>query len=761
MFKTLPWRSALLGLALLGGAALAQPVAPAVAAAQAGPGTDTAAVDAAPSAAHTAPRRPRICLVLSGGGARGAAHIGVIKVLEELRVPVDCIAGTSMGAIVGAAYASGMDVAEMSEAITRITTERLFTDTPPRADEPMQRKADHYQPLWSPEFGVSRGGVTTPKGVISGVALEGALRHLVKVRGTWHFDELPIPFRAVATSLGSGRMVVFNRGELPTAMRASMSVPAMIAPLSFDGHLLIDGGLVRNLPVDVARSMGADVVIAVNLGTPLLRPDQIDGLLGVAMQTLGILTEQNVRESLAQLQPGDVLIQPELGDFSAADFDNLAKAVPFGEAAVRKVADRLQALALPASEYAALRNRQTNVAPVQPQAIAAIEIIGNRRVNAEVIRQNMLTEVGKLPDADETELDMRRIFGAGDFESVHPELRDIDGEQTLVVDVTEKSWGPHYLRVGLALSSDLGKDATFNLYGKLRSTWLNSYGAEWRNDVVLGNDVVLLSSFYQPLSPRQYFFVEPRVGYADTPFDIFLRDVILTEYRNRTLGVGVDLGINFKQYGEARIGLYRGRSEYSASAGATILPKDFEVDRGLALASLRIDRLDSVSFTRSGYLLALGLQASRQELGASANYTKYEGEARGAHSIGEHALQLALRGGESSEGEFLPAYAQFQLGGFLNMSGYRQQQLLGPRYLYGRLSYQTRLARLPIFEGVYGGLAYEAANMPQIIPTNDKSLFQAGTAYLAADTPLGVAYFGLGYANQQNKAVYLYLGKPF
>jgi NTE family protein len=310
MFKMLLWRAALLGLALLEGAALAQPVAQTVAAAQAEPNTDQAAVDAGASAARTAPRRPRICLVLSGGGARGAAHIGVIKVLEELRVPVDRIAGTSMGAIVGAAYASGMDVPEMTKAIERITTDRLFTDTPPRADEPMQRKADDYLPLWSPQLGINRNGVTTPKGVIGGVALEGELRQLVKVRGAWQFDDLPIPFRAVATSLGDGRMVVFNRGELPTAMRASMSVPAMIAPLSFDGQLLIDGGLVRNLPVDVARSMGADVVIAVNLGTPLLRPDQINGLLGVAMQTLSILTEQNVRESLAQLKPNDVLICP-------------------------------------------------------------------------------------------------------------------------------------------------------------------------------------------------------------------------------------------------------------------------------------------------------------------------------------------------------------------------------------------------------------------------------------------------------------------
>jgi NTE family protein len=181
--------------------------------------------------------RPRVCLVLSGGGARGAAHIGVIKVLEERNVPVDCIAGTSMGVVVGGAYASGMTVAEMPRAIEGITFERLFTDKPPRSEESMRIKADSYLPLAAPEFGVSKGSLTAPQGVISGVALEAQLRALVKGGGARDFDRLPIPFRALATSLGDGSMVVLERGERVTAMRASMSVPALIAPLNVNGQL--------------------------------------------------------------------------------------------------------------------------------------------------------------------------------------------------------------------------------------------------------------------------------------------------------------------------------------------------------------------------------------------------------------------------------------------------------------------------------------------------------------------------------------------
>ncbi len=699
--------------------------------------------------------------MLSGGGARGAAHIGVIKVLEELRVPVDCIAGTSMGAIVGAAYASGMTVDEMQAAIGHITTASLFTDTPPRADEPIRKKNDDFLPLATPEFGLKDRSVTAPKGVVSGVALEAELRRLVKLRGVRAFDHLPIPYRAVATSLGNGSMYVFERGELTTAMRASMSVPLLIAPLNVNNQLLVDGGLVRNLPVDVARAMGADVVIAVNLGTPLLQPDQVDGLLGVAMQTLSILTEQNVRESLQELRPTDVLIQPALGDFSAADFDALPKAVPFGEAAARKVAPSLHALALPAEAYAALRASQS-VASAEgpPTVIASIQVRGNDRVNPEAILQQMATQPGQTIDQEQIDLDMRRIFGSGDFESVRPEVQEIDGQQVLIVNVTEKSWGPDYLRLGLQLNSDLGNDANFNFFGSIRAKWLNSYGGEWRNSFVLGSDVVLDTSFYQPFSARQYAFIEPRVRFSNTPLDVYVGNVLVAEYRDQALVASVDLGVNFNQYGEARFGLYRGKHRFSLRTGLPSFPNENVATAGLQ-AGLRIDQLDSVSFARSGYLLSLLGQSSLTAMGAAEAYNLAEGEFRVAHAFGRHALQLAVRGGGPIGSDDLPVYALFQLGGFLNMSGYRQSQLLGPRYAYGRLSYQTRLAQMPLLEGVYGGLAYELADMPQSVPQNDRGLFQSGTAYLAADTPLGTAYFGFGYASLDNLALYLYLGKPF
>ena len=311
-----------------------------------------------PEPARAEPARPKIGLVLSGGGARGAAHIGVLKVLEELRVPVDVIAGTSMGSIIGASYATGSDGAADGKG-DRFDHHREALHRQAAARRPVDAAEDDDEtPYIIPELGIGGDGIALPKGVVTGVALEGELRRLVQIGTARSFDELPIPFRAIATDIGTGEMVVLKEGSVVQAIRASMSVPGAVAPVTIDNQQLVDGGLVRNLPVDIARQMGADVIIAVNLGTPLLRPDQITSVLSVTLQMINILTEQNVNRSLQELKPSDILIVPELGDYSAGDFDNLAKTVPIGEAAARKVADRLRTLSLPPEEYAALRKQQ-------------------------------------------------------------------------------------------------------------------------------------------------------------------------------------------------------------------------------------------------------------------------------------------------------------------------------------------------------------------------------------------------------------------
>jgi NTE family protein len=506
--------------------------------------------------------RPRIGLVLSGGGARGAAHVGVLKVLKELRVPIDYIAGTSMGAIVGGSYASGNSIDEMLIQISTIKSAELFTDKPPRKDISIRRKQDDLRNYIGPELGVKHGALLLPKGVVSGVGLEAVLRNLAKIEGQRDFDTFPIPFRAVATDIETGKMVVFRSGDLASVMRASMSVPGAVAPAVIDGRVLVDGGLTRNLPVDVARDMGADIIIAVNLGTPLMRPDQINSLLGVTGQMINILTEQNVSASLALLKPDDILIEPQLGDYSAGDFDHMPSTVPIGEAAARKVEALLKRYSLSPQEYAEYRHSHRGEEVVDNRPVDEIRVEGLHRVNPKVVLEEMETKVGKPLDTKVVDADMRRIYGRGDFEHIGYTLTEESGKRILIVKAQEKSWGPDYLLLGLDLSTDFKGDSFFDLFASYRRTWLNKLGGEWRSYLQIGQATQFYSEFYQPLFVNQYIFVAPMLEYTEQLKSVFQEGVIVARYLNRSTTLGLDLGSQFTRYGELRIGLVKGPQSF-------------------------------------------------------------------------------------------------------------------------------------------------------------------------------------------------------
>ena len=576
----------------------------------------------APAAAD-AGKRPKICLVLSGGGARGAAHVGVLKVLEEYRVPIHCIAGTSMGALVGAGYATGTSVPEMEKITAAISTELLFKEDPPRAERSMRRKSDDYRPYFGPELGIGGQGVALPKGVVTGVQLETVLRELSKAKGYHQFDKLPIPFRAVATDLVTGRAVVFSDGELAEVMRASMSVPGAVAPAEFGGMMLVDGMLTSNLPVETARAMGADIVIAVNVGTPLLKREQITSILGVTGQMLSILTEQNVQASLASLKPSDILISPELGDYSTGDFDSLGKIVPLGEVAARKMAERLAQLSIPAAEYAALRERQLVALAPDTRTVDEIRFRGLQRVNPQAAQKVMQTQAGKPLDQKVLDADMRRLYGTGDFEHVAYRFMDTPGTQVLEVVPVEKSWGPDYLRFGLGLSSDFKGDAFFNLLASYRKTWLNSLGAEWRTDFQVGRTTQLVTEWYQPLNAAGTFFVAPHLGIQQSAADLYQGRDRIASYSFASALAGVDVGVQLGQYGVIRLGIVGGVQEPKLDTGpASLSPGASRISKGAFTAGVVLDQLDSVHFPRSGWSARANVYNSNSSLGADDEYTK-------------------------------------------------------------------------------------------------------------------------------------------
>ena len=715
------------------------------------------------SLAAAAADRPRICVVLSGGGARGAAHIGVLKVLEEYRVPIDCIAGTSMGALIGAAYSTGTTVAEMEKLVEELSTEALFKEKPPRQELSVRRKQEDRLNLVGPEVGIRDGEVFLQKGFASGVQLETVLRKLSKAKGYRRFDDLPIPFRAVATDLVTGRLVVFGEGELARVMRASMSVPGVIAPTEIDDMLLIDGGLVNNLPVNVAREMGADIVIAVNLGTPLLKRKHLGSFVGVTGQMIFILTEQNVQASIATLSERDVLIEPELGDFSFGDFDHLTQTLPIGEAATRKVVGFLRRLALPPEEYAALRRKQQALPADHPLPVDEIRFVDLHRVNPEVLATLIETKPGTPIDQDVLDRDVRRLYGTADFEAVGYTFHNEAGKRVLAIEAVEKTWGPDYLRFGVGLAHDFEGESHFDLLASYRRTWLNKLGAEWRTDLQLGRTTAMTSEFYQPLTFGGHLFVAPRVEAGQQPVDLFQGNRRLVRYLFRHARLGFDVGSQFTQYGELRVGLVRGVVDAKLTTG----PPDFAsnvdpVQQGALTARLFVDQLDSTNFPRSGY--AGGVQAfvSRPALGAQDHYTKVSGGLDAARSFGDHTFTAALSLGKKTGQAALPAYDLFQWGGFLRLSGYPTGALVGDSLQFGRVTYHHKLARQTLLEGVYAGVSLEGGKVGgPLIPGNPTGWLRSGSVFIALDTLLGPLYLAYGRAQGGADSLYLYLGRPW
>lgn len=703
--------------------------------------------------------RPKVCLVLSGGGARGGAHVGVLKVLEEYRIPIDCIAGTSMGALVGAAYASGSTVQEMESLLSGLSTNTLFRDKPPREELQIRRKQEDRNLLFSPELGLgSVGGDMLPKGLVSGVQLESVLRE-ISAPGYRDFDKLPIPYRAVATDLVTGKAVVFDKGELANVMRSSMSVPVAIAPVEIEGQLLVDGMLVNNLPVDVGRAMGADVIIAVNVGTPLMKREQLGSILGIAGQMLSILTEQNVQASLASLKPTDIVITPELGEYSTDDFDHLKNTLPIGEASARKVAEQLSKLSLPPEQYAAYRKNLGSMLAQDLRPVDKIRFNKMERVNPEYAQSLMDTKPGKEIDQDTLNADMRRLYGTGDFEHVKYRIESVEGERILAVDAAEKNWGPNYFRFGLGLEHNFSGDTEATVQARYRKTWVNSLGAEWITDLRIGSTDRIASEFYQPVNAEHQYFVAPKIELKRTTAELYDGDNKVKSYDIENYRVGVDFGRDIQEYGQIRLGVVSGIVKQSIDVG--ISEPSENITESAFVANLQIDKLDSVAFPQAGWTLNATLYNSNKSIGADDNYTKWNLNGNYVKSFGKHTLNFGFIAGGSLDND-LPSYDLNKWGGFLKNSGYGSGQMLGQSLTFGRVMYYQKLADYQMFDGLYAGFSLEVGKMTHpLMPDSTSDVVKSAAAFIATDSPIGPVYFGYGRSDDGNDSLYTFVGYPY
>ena len=706
-----------------------------------------------------------VALVLSGGGALGYAHIGVLEVLEQMRVPVGCVVGTSMGAMVGGAYAAGVRPAKMIEILDRTDVVGLFNDQPPRPSIAQRVKRDDHRPLFDFTLGLDSSGLRLPAGASAGYKFELFIKELVgpgASRAGLQFDQLPTPFRAVATDLESGDIEVFADGELPRVMRASMSLPAIVAPTEIDDRIYVDGGIVRNLPVDVGRELCGDTVIAVNLGTKPRGREFLNSSLDVARQSILILTEQNVRRSLEELTTGDVLISPDLDGFSSADFPLHQPIIERGRAAALAQRKALAKLSVSEEAYQRWlqRRRSAEMPPLRIRRIAA-EPVG--LISEEAIVRDISVKPGDDFDASELDHDLARTFGRGDFSYVGYSTVSLGDEADILIKAKAKPWGPGYFKFGIGAATDFDSPAQLNVAASYRRTWLNALGAEWRTDLQLGYDSLLITELMQPLQVRDGAFVSLIAGLQRGPVEIYQRDTRVGNFQIDRAWASLDLGLT-GTLGELRFGPYveHVKSEPGLGVISPIFPTESADRVGFILRGI-LDQIDGVAFPRNGLLINGDVVVAEEEWGSDDDFVRANLGLSAATSFGDNTLFARLEWGDVVTGDDLPVYDAFQLGGPRRMSGLYLDQLTGTRYNLASLSYYYRFSSLPsqLGRGLYWGVSLEGGRIDDPLMKEPWDWMTSGSAFWAADTLLGPTYFGYGYSSLGQGTLYLTIGPHF
>lgn len=715
---------------------------------------------AAPPASPAPTARPKIGLVLSGGGARGLAHIGVLRVLEEMKVPVDLIVGTSMGAVVGGAYASGRSVDELEALVKSANWNAILADRPARDRLSIRRREDDERLPSRIEFGFNlERGAMLPGGAAGNGQLEATLSSLLPATRTDDpLRKLPIPFRAVATDLLSGAMLDQADTPLFEALRASMAVPGVFAPLRVNGRPRVDGGLVRNLPIDLARQLGADIIIAVNVGTPLLEDREITSAVMVANQMLQILTEQNVQRSLRELRPQDIIIDPDLPGMGFMDFQRADEAMATGRRAALAASERLAALAAPA-DAARLQARRLNLPEESPGALPLGELSfsGMHRVNPEALRAELSLAPGTPIGRAELARAVERLDGMGDFDRIETDVDDRDGRRDVAFKLTEADWAPSRIRLGLELYSNFADASSYSLVAMHVANWLNPWGAELRSVARIGSARGLNTEFYQPLGPGSRWFASAKLSYEAGANDVFSQGQRALRLSSSLTSAQLELGHRVAGLGDLRFGV--GQLRASNEIVVPVIPGRGPQSQSYTQSYLELhtDTLDSLAFPSRGQWTTARIEWLRPRGESQVINASLLGLA--AFRLGDWAGQLYGEVAHAERGQTR------SLGGYLRLSGTPDGSLTGENMVLARVVMARRIGEMPVGLGgavrvgfsletgaVSPGAGLRLANLPR------EGWKQAVSGFLSVDTRFGPFFLALGSTRGGDTSAYLLLG---
>jgi len=714
----------------------------------------------------------RIGLVLGGGGARGAAHVGVLKVLERENVKIDFIAGNSMGAIVGGLYAAGYKAKDVERILSTTNWEDILNDSPNRLVQPMERKIDSFGLLDGVQLGIDTNGIKLPRGLIQGQKLLMTFRrHLMPVADVDDFDKLAIPFRCVASDLSNGQAVVFRKGDLPFAIRASMSVPAVFQPVKDDqGRMLVDGMIAANVPIEIAREMGATRLIVVDVGESLLETKDINSPISVSNQVLSILLNRKTQADLETLTEQDLLIRPELGTTTAADFPLTPQIIAMGERAAEQALAKIRLFSSDTATYAEF-TASHKLPAVKTERIAFLRVQTGRSRTVGNVEAQLSPLLGKKLNPAKVERAIQAVYGDGRYERIsYKTERDSSGRLGIEILPVDKGWGPNYLRFGLALDDDFQGNNNYRLSAELRLTGRNKFGGEWRSRVDFGKESGLRTEFWQPYGSRSQFYIRPsldaratlrRIGLTQAEQGDEVSDPTLGEFRQRSYAAGLETGFDFTVNQRLRADLTWERDDIrlqigTVSSNLPVLSESLRFGLGYLY-----DSLDDAAFPSEGlraeagyrrYFDAFGGTASAQGIRASVDY---------AYSFGPHTLLAGARLNRplGNANGVLQLYDS--IGGFAKLSGFSEDIRYGQANALGRLIYYRRFASADkLFDSpVYIGATLERGNA--WLAASDAcvcDLLTAGSVFFGADTFFGPMYLGYGRASSGDDAVYLSFG---
>jgi NTE family protein len=699
--------------------------------------------------------RPKIGLVLSGGGARGSAHIGVIETLEEMNVPIDFIVGTSMGAVIGGLYAAGVPINKIKHDFTTLNWTEIFSYDINRTDLYYRRKLDTDIFVIKNFISYSNGALHIPYGIITGQSLYEVFNsYLLPLQPIRDFNCLNIPFKAVSTDLVSGNAITLDHGDLALSMLASMAVPGIISPVDQNGYLLVDGGVSANVPIQIAKAMGADILIVVDVSTPLAAKNTIVDLAGVIDQLSNILTFRNEEISKAFLTSNDILLEPKFKKLGTSDFEKFEQGIEPGRLAAKKMAMRLRSLSggykcmIPSIKDCVLFDGVGIKNPVVMEDETYLDYI--RFDTGEATPEEITHE-------------LKLLYGLSIFDRINYGIQDIRNERVLVIEPKIDLDSPIFVQASLLLDTDFNLTNTFGLVLGITNPRVNGYLGEWRLLGQIGQGEGLLAEFYQPLSKDLTWFVNPSVSIQRTPAIFYYDFDAIADFVTTTGQVELSLGRNFGNWGRLSGYWQYEHDDIKQETGFYIVQNQYQNNAEVGLL-LEWDTVDNLYFPHHGMKGEINVSTFDETFGGENHFSQLSIRNLGAISKGKHALALGTLYNRTISDIASYPY-QYSLGGLFELTGLSNNELIGDQSALVSAIYFYQFKQVQLIPNrpmlVYLGGSLEAGKVWDNANVSNEKWIGSGSLFLAADTLIGPVYFAFGMTDNGHRALHLVLRPPF